>query len=347
MATTALITCKTGCEKILSRELAVYGIRLEEKNRGWVLAKWDERPRTREHDTPLEDPCFAHTIFKSPVMIHSPSVNGMTDNLMDLFTRHIEHTRITAPWALHFSCCDDKKIPPRMKTIAKHWINKIQKKMSRVAKLSREGIPHSTRFTEGFFAHFISIDHAFVSFQALSAGQQRMRMDPKAPSRSYLKLEEAFTIFGHAPRANDTVVDLGAAPGGWSYSALKRGAIVTAVDNGPLKEPVRSHPSISHLKTDALKYKYHYPIPADWLLCDILERPEIILTLLHKWLEKKWCLYFIANIKVGRDDPILLLKKIRDPRTGLLPYCRHLYIRQAYHDREEITLMGQARNSRA
>ena len=160
---------------------------------------------------------------------------------------------------------------------------------------------------------------------------------------SYLKTEEAFKIFGREPRKDDTVIDLGAAPGGWSYSALKRGARVVAIDNGPLKEPVKSHPNMRHLKVDALTYAPHLPEPADWLLCDILEEPDIIINLLHQWLTRKRCRCFIANIKIGRTDPVALIKKIRDPRQGLLPLCGILYIRQLYHDREEITLMGQAK----
>ena len=40
---------------------------------------------------------------------------------------------------------------------------------------------------------------------------------------------------GLEPMPGERVCDLGAAPGGWSYSAAKRGASVVAVDNGPLK----------------------------------------------------------------------------------------------------------------
>ena len=135
---------------------------------------------------------------------------------------------------------------------------------------------------------------------------------------------------------------MGAAPGGWSYSALKRGARVTAIDNGRLKEPVNSHPQIRHLKEDALKFTpAQATIPVDWLLCDIIEKPEIILNLTHKWLHQRWCRHFIVNLKIGRADPILLLKKIKDPKKGLFPYCCLLKIRQLYHNREEITVVGK------
>lgn len=341
MTTTILLTCKAGYEKTLAREISLYDVHLQTKGSGWILAQWGERTLSKQHDTPLTDPCFAYHILKNPITIRATSVNDFTEKLINLFLTHISQKRITQPWAHSFLSSGNEQLIKRANTIKKQWFNKMLKKMSRVAKLAEEGIPSSSKFTDGFFVHLADFKQAFVSFKALSAGQQRMRMDSHAPARSYLKIEEAFLILGHEPRKNETVVDLGAAPGGWSYSALKRGASVTAIDNGPLKGPVKSSQNISHLKVDAITYCQGRSNPADWLFCDILDKPEVTLNLLKKWLRQKWCRYFIASIKVGRNDPIQLLRMIRDHQKGLLPYCKYLHIRQLYHDREEITLMGK------
>ena len=343
MPTTALITCKTGYEKILSRELALHQIHPQTKGRGWILAQGEPKNSPKQPATPLPDLCFAYLVLENPAAVRATSVNSLTEKLINIFITHIGQTRIVEPWALSFSSSGHEQLVRHARSVRKNWTNKLLRKMAHVAKLAREGIPPGLKFTDGFFIHFTDFNQAFVAFRALSSGQQRMQMDPRAPSRSYLKTEEAFRILGAEPRKNETVVDLGAAPGGWSYSALKRGASVTAIDNGPLKNPVRGHPNIRHLKADALKYRHTRTQPADWLLCDILEKPDIILNLLHKWLRQKQCRHFIANIKVGTNDPILLLKKIRDPQKGLLPYCGILRIRQLYHDREEITLMGRTK----
>ena len=341
MTTTLLLTCKTDYEKILARELAAYHIDVQTIGDGWILAQWVTKALSQQSETPLTNLCFAYHILENPIAINAISVNEFTEHLIKIFTAHIGQERITHPWALSFSSSGNEQLIKRTKTIEKTWLNKMQKKMSRVVKLATEGIPYSPTPANGFFVHFTDFNQAYISFRAVSTGQQRMQMDELAPSRSYLKVEEAFRILGHEPRSNETIIDLGAAPGGWSYSALKRGAIVTAIDNGPLKDPVKSHRYMTHLKVDALSYRYESPRPADWLLCDILEKPEVILNLLHKWLAQKWCRYFIVNIKVGRNDPILLLKKIRDAQQGILPLCEILHIRQLYHDREEITLMGK------
>jgi len=343
MATQFLITCKTDYEKILAREVALYNFTPQTKGQGWILAQANDETFTKENETQTIIPCFAHSIRENPIPVSASSVNSLTDELINLFTTNLGTKRITDSWAFQFSSSGSEQLIHRAKSVEKHWLDKLQKKMSRVAKLAREGIPFSASFAQGFFVHFTDFNQVFVSFKALSAGQQRMLMDPKSPSRSYLKLEEAFRIYGHEPKRNEKVIDLGAAPGGWSYSALKRGALVIAIDNGPLKDPVKLHYNMRHLKVDALKFTYDYPKPVDWLLCDILEKPEIILELLHQWLGNKWCNNFIINIKVGRNDPIVLLNKIRNYEDGLLPYCQSLHIRQLYHDREEITLMGQTK----
>ena len=79
------------------------------------------------------------------------------------------------------------------------------------------------------------------------------------------------------PLPGESVADLGAAPGGWSYSAAKRGARVLAVDNGPLKGGAAGHPRIEHRRADAFGF---HPGPGerfDWLLCDLVEEPHHVL----------------------------------------------------------------------
>lgn len=326
-----LLTCKEGYEKILSNEVASYHGKLQAKGRGWILAQWD--------DVWPKNLCFAYHILEDPIKVSATSVNGLTEKLLNIFTKHIKEKRIDKPWTLLFSSSGEEKLISRAKIIEKNWLEKLKKKMSRVSKLSQNNTPRGSELAEGFFVHFTDFDKAIISFKALAAKQQRMQMDPDAPSRSYLKIEEAFQIFGYAPGKNEAVVDLGAAPGGWSHSALKRDAKVIAIDNGPLKGPVASHPKVTHLKVDAFKYA---PLkPADWLLCDILDKPEAVLKLLNHWLSHQWCRRFIVNLKIGKNDPIVLLKAIRNPQNGIASQSKFLLIKQLYHDRQEITLMGE------
>jgi len=330
-----LITCKETYEKTLAKEAALHQGTPQASGRGVVIVNWG--------DAPLPDLCFANHILKNPVPTSNASVNGMTEQLLNLFCEHIKGKRVTSSWPAVFASCGDEKLLRRVQAIEKNWLDNLRRKLSRVAKLATNNIPAGSNWIEGFFVYFINFEEAFVSFQAIGARQQRMRMDPLAPSRSYLKAEEAFYVFGCEPKKGDTVIDLGAAPGGWSYSALKRGARVTAIDNGPLKGAVANHPKITHLKEDAFKYKHENLRPVEWMFCDILEQPDMVLECLREWLRRKWCRRFIVNLKVGRNDPIRLLQDIRDPRQKIISCCRSLQIKQLYHDREEITLMGEAK----
>ena len=172
-------------------------------------------------------------------------------------------------------------------------------------------------------------------------GVHRMAKDPLAPSRSYQKIEEALELLDARPRLREQVIDLGAAPGGWSYAFLKRGCRVLAVDNGPLKiKGLDDLPGqLSHEKTDGLRYKPPANwLPVDWLLSDMLIAPGICLGLLRKWLGNGWTRRFIINIKLPQKNPLVAIA----PMVEFLEQTPGLdwRLRQMYHDRREVTLTG-------
>ena len=170
------------------------------------------------------------------------------------------------------------------------------------------------------------------------AGAHRMRQDPAAPSRSHLKLEEAIDRMGVAPREGETAVDLGAAPGGWSWSLLRRGCAVTAVDNGPMRV---DHPRLVHLRADGLSWP---PTPTDWLVSDMLVPPGKCLGVLRRWMAAGAMRRFVVNAKIPQRQPL--------PALGpLLEFLRQQSdfewaCRQLYHDRREVTAWGWRREPR-
>jgi 23S rRNA (cytidine2498-2'-O)-methyltransferase len=174
-------------------------------------------------------------------------------------------------------------------------------------------------------------------------GIPRLRMPGGAPSRSTLKLAEAFVTFlgdrePEVLRAGMRAVDLGAAPGGWTWQLARRGLRVTAVDNGPLKGDVHDDPLVTHLRTDGLSYLPKRPV--DWMVCDIVEQPARIATLVARWLGEGHARHAIFNLKLPmkkRHDEVRRCEAII--RDGLAAArVRHtLALRQLYHDREEVT----------
>jgi 23S rRNA (cytidine2498-2'-O)-methyltransferase len=174
-------------------------------------------------------------------------------------------------------------------------------------------------------------------------GIPRLRMPRGAPSRSALKLAEALVTFLGGREldllhAGMRAVDLGAAPGGWSWQLAARGLRVIAVDNGPLKGDVADDPLITHLRTDGYSYVPRKPVA--WLVCDIVDSPSRIATLVARWIGQGYARRAIFNLKLPmkkRYDEMLRCESIiRDALQRA--HVRHtLVLRQLYHDREEVT----------
>jgi 23S rRNA (cytidine2498-2'-O)-methyltransferase len=133
------------------------------------------------------------------------------------------------------------------------------------------------------------------------AGRIEPAEDKLAPSRAFAKLVEAERRLGRTIAAGETCVDLGASPGSWSYTALRRGASVTAVDRSPLRDDLMADPRLTFVRGDAFTYWPEQPV--DWLLSDVIAFPDRICEMLGRWLGERHCRRFCVTIKFrGRDD---------------------------------------------
>jgi 23S rRNA (cytidine2498-2'-O)-methyltransferase len=187
--------------------------------------------------------------------------------------------------------------------------------------------------------------HAGVSDPANSSpwpmGIARLRMPGGAPSRSTLKLAEAFLEFlGERERAKSlapgmTAVDLGASPGGWTWQLVKRGMTVIAVDNGPMDAALMESGQVKHRRDDGFHFRPEKPV--DWMVCDMVESPSRIARLAARWIAQGWCRQAIFNLKLPmkkRWEEVERCRVLIEEEVG----SRHdLRMKQLYHDREEIT----------
>lgn len=311
---------QTGYEAFLTKELGREPVR---SGPGWLLEPGGGGGE-----------CFSHLTLKFPVELSGASVNALAGSLADYFAESARTERFEGPWPLCVEAAGTTGLSRHADTVVEELQGRIKARMSRVAKLAVPGRP-ALGPARGLFVFMDDFKRAFVTRDAVGGGQRRMADDPQAPSRSYLKAEEAYGILGREPAAGETVADLGAAPGGWSYSAARRGARVAAVDNGPLKGGA-VHPLIEHRPEDAFKYLPDAPV--DWLFCDMVEDPDRVLDLLVSWLEDGRCRRFVVNLKFGRHDPVRLLAAAE----RLRPLCAVYRARHLFHDREEFTLVGEA-----
>ena len=120
------------------------------------------------------------------------------------------------------------------------------------------------------------------------------------PSRAYLKLWEACTRIGAWPGAGERCLDLGAAPGGWTWAAARLGARVNAVDKAPLDPRVAGMDGVTWREGSAFAVE---PEPVDWLLSDVVAYPDRLLTLVHRWIAAGAAARIVCTIKFqGQTD---------------------------------------------
>ena len=175
-------------------------------------------------------------------------------------------------------------------------------------------------------------------------GVPRLRASSDAPSRSALKLEEAFLML-LTPAERERLIkpgmraaDLGAAPGGWSWVLAKRNVRVLSVDNGPMAQSALDTGLIEHVRADGFTWKP--PKPQDWMVCDMVESPRRVASRMAQWFALRWCQHAVFNLK-------LPMKKRWDETRDCLAAFREeagkpLVVRakQLYHDREEVTVFA-------
>ncbi len=175
-------------------------------------------------------------------------------------------------------------------------------------------------------------------------GIPRLRMPAAAPSRSTLKLYEAWlALMTEAERerfltGGMRAVDLGAAPGGWTWQLVHKGMLVTAVDNGRMDADLMASGMVEHLRADGFAYRPRKTV--DWMVCDMVEKPARIAELAATWLAEKRCQRAIVNFKLPMKKRFDEWLKIRDlilARTESAGLKIGIRAKQLYHDREEIT----------
>ena len=191
------------------------------------------------------------------------------------------------------------------------------------------------------------LGYSFVSNSSpFAMGINRLKFPNASPSRSTLKLDEAFLHF--IPRnewderlcSGLNAVDLGAAPGGWTYQLVRRGMMVKAIDNGPMAESLMETGQVKHLEQDGFKYR---PFKKNnyWLVCDMIERPIKVAHLMASWIVDEDCKEAIFNLKLpvkGRYQEVMKDIKIIKDILAENEIRYEMYAKHLYYDREEVTV---------
>ncbi len=151
------------------------------------------------------------------------------------------------------------------------------------------------------------------------------------PSRAYLKLWEALVRLGRWPGPGDRCLDLGAAPGGWTYVLAKLGAEVIAIDKAPLDAKVAVLPGVSWRGESAFALTPESIGPVDWLFSDVIAYPARMLRLVERWQASGLVKNFVCTLKFqGETDHETAAAFAAFPGARVL----HLH-----HNKHELTFM--------
>jgi len=124
------------------------------------------------------------------------------------------------------------------------------------------------------------------------------------PSRAYLKLWELLTRFPNlTPKPNDRVLELGSAPGGWTWVlGYQLKTQLTCVDRGEMDLEILKLSKAEWIKKDAFSWienQVGSTLPYDWVFSDMACEPQKLLELVKKIISNNPKCKLICTIKLN------------------------------------------------
>lgn len=340
--------CTPGFESALAGELGLSHEAMTVPTPGIVLVAADTGS-SRSSSWPV-DPVFARQALPGACQISAPSIAKLASAAFDLVADPLDQAQGFVVHAFA-PVAGEPSLGSRARLVREALLELLKTKRRRTfRRLSTDEVPPTLASTPWWAVQILllSSDIAWISAAEAQplrwggwslapwpAGAAPVERDRTPPSRAYQKAEEAFQWMGAAPAAGERVVDLGGAPGGWSYTALRRGAEVLAVDRAPLEPPVKGHPNLVELLGDA--FRYAPPVPVDWLLCDVIAEPRRSLGLVAEWLEKAWARNLVVTIKFKGAGDYGLLASLGPAFEKAHPVFAR--VKHLAHNKNEVTVM--------
>ncbi|HET6147800.1 MAG TPA: SAM-dependent methyltransferase [Polyangia bacterium] len=305
------------------------------------------------------DPVFARQILPGARELHEPSVQRLAEAAYAATEGAVDQN--DGPFTLHaFSARFDPMLGSRVELVGRQLLALLRERRRRAFRGYRAPGDFGDEFPRGaLLLQLLALDPDRFLVSAAApralprggtdlapwpAGAAPVAVDRAPPSRAYQKLEEALRWLGTAPQPGQTCVDLGGAPGGWAYTALRRGARVTAVDRAPLQAPAAGHRGLTAIIGNAFTYEPAQPV--DWLLCDVVCEPARSLALIARWLERRWCRRLVATVKFKGREGYGILAQVPPmfasggAGAGLGGGWRFARVKQLLHNKNEVTVLA-------
>jgi 23S rRNA (cytidine2498-2'-O)-methyltransferase len=142
-------------------------------------------------------------------------------------------------------------------------------------------------------------------------GLPRLTLPPDAPSRAWLKMEQAL-VFARLDKPGalrgKTALELGSAPGGASLSLLQHGVTVFGVDAAEMDRRVLDFTSpdgahFVHFKMNAGQAaRALLPKQVDLLVCDLNAAPQVVIPIVEEMQDAVQASTFLLTLKLN-DEP--------------------------------------------
>jgi len=180
----------------------------------------------------------------------------------------------------------------------------IQEKLPFISKKALEFPTHPPQGPLGSWTlldrkTLLASPHCSSSFPNGEILFQECREGP--PSRAYLKLWEALTLFGKTPGPGNRCLEIGASPGGWTWVLAQLGAEVECIDRSPLAPEVAALPNVHFRAGNAFSMTPDVVGEVDWIFSDVACYPEKLLEWLKVWIASGKCKHYVCTLKFQGD----------------------------------------------
>lgn len=331
--------CRSGFERELAKELARFPLGTVEAKEGQgfvVLVSGQPKPLTSEQAPNWQTLIFARQVW--PWFAHLEGLPGH-DRLSPILATLEER------WAKRYRTIElespDSETGRPLAKLCRSFAKPLTEALTARGYLAEDALLElRLLFTTSDSVWLGEVPCGFAC--PWPGGIMRLKFPKQAPSRSVLKLVEACKVLlNEEERARFlkpgmTAVDLGAAPGGWSWQLANWGLRVTAVDRARLAAAVLATGLVEHVAADG--FKWRPPRPVDWLLVDMIERPQQVTELVRKWLVRRWCHHVLVNLKLPMKQR---LETIETTASQLRQVASVVRVKHLYHDREEVTVYAR------
>ena len=215
----------------------------------------------------------------------------------------------------------------------------IEAALSSLKKIPEKRIkyPVTKQFNFKFYIWTIYKDLVIYSLNPQArypAGWHEFEEDKSfPPNRAYLKLWEVFATQDLKFNKNQTVIEIGASPGGWSWVLGELFKKVYTFDRAELAPQIKKIKNIEHHIGDAFKINPKEFEDCSWLFSDLICTPEKIYETVELWQAFGRVQNFVCTIKFkGECNFEIIEKLLKIPDSKVV---------RLYHNKHEVTWIKQ------